>query len=288
MKLSVLLFTIVLASISYPSFSQKKPAYQLFNAKGKKTSYKKMLKAAPKAEVVLFGEFHNNPISHWLQLELIKDLQQKNAAMSLGAEMFEADQQAILNLYLAGEIDETQWKKQARLWPNYATDYAPLVDFAKKHQLPFTATNIPRKFASKVFKEGGFAALDSLEALEKSWIAPLPIPFDKELKTYQAMLDMMGAHATEDIVKAQAIKDATMAHFILQNKEKNKLFVHFNGAYHSNYYEGIYWYLKTYQEEIKIVTIATVEQDDLSTLDKEYLGIADFIICVPTSMTKTY
>jgi len=57
--------------------AQKKPAYQLFTVKGKRTSYRKLLKHAKKADIILFGEEHNNPIAHWLQYELTRDLQQK-------------------------------------------------------------------------------------------------------------------------------------------------------------------------------------------------------------------
>lgn len=288
MKLKLfLILSLVLSTISL-GFSQQKQAYKLYKANGKKAKYKHILKNAPKADVVLFGEFHNNPISHWLQLELLQDLKKKNIALRLGAEMFEADNQEVLNKYLNDEINSKQLSENARLWSNYSTDYKPLVEFAKQHKLAFVATNIPRRYASKIYKERGFKALDSLSEQEKSWIAPMPIPFDIELKTYKDMLTMMGSHATEDIVKAQAIKDATMAHFIIQNLEKNSLFIHFNGSYHSNYYEGIYWYLKTYKKNIEIITITTVEQDDINKLEEMYENAADYIICVPTTMTKTY
>jgi len=288
MQIRYFLFFIFLFSLSNFSFAQKKPAYQLYTYKGKKTKYKRMLKDAPKAEVVLFGEFHNNPISHWLQLELILDLHKKEIPFNLGAEMFEADNQQALTAYLSGEISTEEFKEKARLWPNYTTDYAPLVNFAKEHNIAFNATNIPRRYASKVYKEGGFDALNTLSLEEKNWMAPLPIPFDAELKTYRDMIEMMGSHATEDIVKAQAIKDASMAHFILKNKEEGRLFVHFNGSYHSNFYEGIVWYLKTYQENINVLTITTVEQDDISELEEIHKNTADYIICVPSTMTKTY
>jgi hypothetical protein len=60
----------------------------------------------------------------------------------------------------------------------------------------------------------GFAALDSLSNEAKQWMAPLPMPYDSTLATYQNILKMMGDHATPNLVKAQATKDATMAHFI--------------------------------------------------------------------------
>ena len=42
----------------------------------------------------------------------------------------------------------------------------------------------------------------------------------------------MGDHASPDIVKAQAVKDATLAHFILQNYSDGDKFLHINGSYH--------------------------------------------------------
>jgi hypothetical protein len=87
--------------------------------------------------------------------------------------------------------------------------------------------------------------------------------------------------------KAQAIKDATMAWSILAHLQKGKVFLHFNGSYHSENYEGIIWYLKQANPNLRIATISTVEQSDLSELSKGSEGVADFIIVVPESMTKT-
>jgi uncharacterized iron-regulated protein len=267
-------------------FGQQQP-YVIYNSKGKKVTYKKLLKAADDSDIILFGEYHNNPISHWLQLELTKGLQVNNRLI-LGAEMFEADNQTALNQYLAGEIDRKGLDTLARLWNNYDTDYAPLVNFAKANNLPFIATNIPRKYASMVFKNGGFTALDGLSDLEKSWIAPLPIPFDATLPQYKKMLDMMGGHGGTDIVKAQAIKDATMAHFILENYKSGDTFLHYNGAFHSDFHEGILWYLQQQQTDLNYMTISTVSQKEVSKLAEENLGRADFIICVDEDMTTTY
>lgn len=248
-----------------------------------------MLKQLKEADVVLFGEFHNNPISHWLQLEVTTDLS-KERDLILGAEMFEADNQEPLNDYLAGNIDAAGLDTLARLWGNYNTDYAPLVNFAKANNLAFVATNVPRRYARIVFREG-LEKLEELPTDEKAWIAPLPIAYDGTLPGYQRMLDMMGgseAHGGDNFPKAQAIKDATMAHFILQNYRPNHLFIHYNGSYHSDDYEGILWYLKRQQPDLNYLTISTVSQKDVSNLAEENEDKADFIICVPENMTTTY
>jgi len=281
-----LIVFLLITTYSTLLFSQKKPAYKLYNAKGKSTSYKKMIKKMSDADIVMFGEHHNNPIVHWLQLEATTDLS-KSTGLTLGAEMFEADNQTQLNDYLAGEIDQKAFDTVARLWKNYPTDYKPLVDFAKENQLKFIATNIPRRFASTVFR-GGFESLDTLSVEEKTWIAPLPIKYDAELPGYVKMKAMMGGHGGDNLPKAQAVKDATMGYFILKNKEADKLFIHYNGSYHSDNYEGINWYLNQSSPTLKIVTVSVVEQDNIDKFDPEEKLKADFIIVVPVTMTKTY
>jgi len=267
-------------------WSQNKQSYQLYNAKGKKTTYQKLVKAAGQNNVILFGEYHNNSVVHWLQLKLTKELSETQNLV-LGAEMIEADNQIQLNQYLKGEIDQKKFDSTARLWNNYKTDYKPLVDFAKEKNYPFIATNIPRRYASLVFKKG-LEELEQLSDEEKSWMAPLPILFDINLPGYQNMLSMQGGHAGDKMPKAQAIKDATMAHFIVENLRTRTVFVHYNGTYHSDNYEGISWYLKKYKPELKILTIATIEQKDILKFNKEELNKADFILVIDEDATKTY
>jgi uncharacterized iron-regulated protein len=288
MKARVLFFSILFISLS--AFKSDKPAYMLFNKEGKNAKYEKLLKAALDADIILFGELHNNPVAHWLQYELTRDLyDEKGTELVLGAEMFESDNQLLVDEYLQGQIRQKNFESEARLWGNYETDYKPLLEFAKKNQLNFIATNIPRRYASAVFM-GGFEALEDFPVESKAYFPPLPIDYDPELPGYKAMLDMggMAGHGSDNLPKAQAIKDATMAWHILKNRGQQELFIHYNGAYHSNNYEGIVWYLLKERPELNIVTISTVEQEEINELTEDNLEIADFIICVPSTMTKTH
>jgi uncharacterized iron-regulated protein len=284
-KYKLLLFNLLIFS-ALSLFAQRKPAYNLFTANGKKVNYGKMLRTVEKGDMLLFGELHNNPIAHWLQFEVTKDLHNSRKLL-LGAEMFEVDNQQALTDYIEGRIDSKGLDTLARLWNNYKTDYAPLVNFAKDNQLTFVATNIPRRYANLVFRHD-FAALDTLSDLEKSWIAPLPIAYDPELPGYKNMLTMMGHNMSETFPKSQAIKDATMAHFILQNYTDGQLFVHYHGTYHTDNFEGILWYLQRQRPDLKYITISTVEQADLKKLEEEHKGKASFILVVDRNMTKTY
>ena len=86
------------------------PSYKIFSKGGKSSDFDELVTKAQKADVVLFGELHNNAIAHWLQLELTKKLfDAKKENLVLGAEMFEADGQLLLNEYLAGEISESNF-----------------------------------------------------------------------------------------------------------------------------------------------------------------------------------
>lgn len=268
--------------------AQRHPAYRLYNGQGKSVRYDRMIRDFVRdADIVLFGELHDDPIGHWLQQEVARDVYAQRPLI-MGAEMFETDNQEALTDYVRGRIEPDTFAARARLWPNYETDYAPLVEFAREENINFVASNVPRRYAQMVYR-GGFEALDTLPEAEKAWIAPLPIAYDPDLPGYQAMLDMMPAgHGGETFPMAQALKDATMAHRILQWWEEEHLLLHFNGAYHSENYEGILWYLQRDRPELTYRTITTVRQADISQLAEENKGKADYIIVVPDNMTTTY
>jgi len=283
-------FSIVLIALMFMSMKGDKPSSLIFDVEGHQVKYSAMLKTALNANIVFFGELHNNPISHWMQIELLKDLYaEKQDKLVLGAEMFESDIQLLIDEYLSGQIKTESFESESKLWKNYKTDYKPLVEFAKENELKFVATNVPRRYASLV-NEKGFEGLDSLNNEAKKLIAPLPLNYDSEVNCYKSMVEMMKEMGNHDdtlhIAKAQAIKDATMAHFILKNLKNGETFIHFNGAYHSDDYEGIVWWIKQTNSNLNIMTISTVEQDTITNLSEEFIGVADYILCVPSNMTK--
>jgi uncharacterized iron-regulated protein len=272
--------------------AQHDKAFVIYNAKGKAVKYKDLKSKSLAGNVVLFGEYHDNPIVHWLQLELTQDAYaQHGANLMLGFEMFEQDQQAVLNRYLQGAFPEKSLKDSLRLWPNYETDYAPLIEFAKTNKLPCIADNIQRKYASLMFKKGR-TAFDTLSPSILQQMADPHFEIDTNLSQYKELKEM-GSHMPAGMggsymLESQAFKDATMAKFMLSTMKSNSFFIHYNGAYHSDFYQGIMWYLLKSKPDLRITTISTVTQSDINSLDKEHLGRADFIICVPENMTRTH
>ena len=280
--------TLILAAL-LPVTGQK-PAYTLYTGQGEPVSYKKMVRKCARADIILFGEEHNNPIAHWLQLELLKDLYEKKGEDLLaGAEMFEADNQLIMDEYFNGLITEKKFEEEMRLWNNYETDYKPLVEFAKENGIPFIATNIPRRYANSVYKLG-LDTLNSFSQEAQKFMMPLPLAYDTTLSAYAALYGggPMGGHGGANLRDAQAVKDATMAHFILENYRSGKTFLHFHGRYHSDHYQGIYYFLKEQDPDLSIITISTSSQEEISSLEEGLEDTADFMIVVPGNMTKTY
>lgn len=270
--------------------AQVKPAYGVFNHDGKRVSYRKMVKALAEGDVVFFGELHNNTLAHWLELQLLKDLYDSNGNLTVGLEMFEADDQVVLDEYLQGIFEEKNFIKEAKVWDNYKTDYKPLIEFARKVKAPVIATNVPRRYANLVYRKG-IQSLDSLSPEIKQWIAPLPLVVDYSLSGYKSMLEEMGDHgggSARNLVASQALKDATMATFIARHQKRGSLFYHVNGAYHSQDNQGIVHYLRHLKPEVKIVTVHVTEQADVDKLEESAFNKADFIICIVNDMIKSY
>ena len=274
-------------------FAQDKPAYQLFKNNSKPAKYDKMIKDLAKSDMVFFGEYHTNPISHWMQLEMTKSFYEiKGEQLFFGAEMFENGNQLVLDEYLAGLYAEDKMLPElTQIWGNYQTDYKPLLDFAKENGLRFIATNIPRRYASMINKKG-IEGLKELTPEAQAMIGPdLEKYFDPNVKAYAEMADMMGGHVPPNMLNiqtAQAAKDATMAHFSLKNFNKGDLLFHFEGSYHSNYNQGIIWWINKIQPGLDIKSITTVTESEwLELTEDQKATIADYIIVVADNMTQT-
>ena len=219
------LLTSALLTLGMAVCAQQAPeAYRLYDAKGKPVTYAKMIETAAQSDVVFFGEIHNCVISHWMETKVLETLARMYPGIKVGMEMLEADNQLIIDEYTSGVISSERFEDECRLWPNYSTDYEPLVYYAKRHHLPLIATNVPRRYAS-VVKEKGLAYLDSLSTEAKQFLPPLPIHYveNENAQAGFALMGMMGkakGSKPELMAQAQAIKDATMGWFIAKNLNK--------------------------------------------------------------------
>ena len=297
-----LITTLACLLLSLTGWAQTAPeAYRLYDSKGNPVTYEKMMKDLTQQDVVFVGEMHNCVISHWLEVRILKTLHQRHGnTLAVGMEMLEADNQIIIDEYQKGQITAERFEDEMRLWPNHSTDYEPLVDYACEQGLPLVATNVPRRYANAV-KNHGLAFLDSLSDEAKRYLPPLPIPYQQNEQTNEgfglmALLGKSKGSNPEWLSQSQAVKDATMAWNIAryfndgqqQAKGGVRHFVHFNGNYHTDSGEGIITYLKHYAPKLTLKTIYSVRQEDITALEEDYLGKADYYICVPSDMVTSY
>ena len=163
--------------------------------------------------------------------------------VTLSLEMFEPRRPPSLDTYVAGASAEERFLKGARPWPRYATDYRPLVEFAKSQRWPVVAANVPRRIASDVAK-GGRPAVDSLPPADRRLAASdLQCPHDGY---FDRFVEQMGGHppsasgatadsTTERYYWAQCVKDEPMAESIAAAFAKKKgrpgVVVHVTGAF---------------------------------------------------------
>ena len=270
---------------------EHKPAYAIYDAQGNTVTYGEMIRQLSKPDVVFLGEMHNCPITHWLEFEITRSLHAVHGdSLLIGEEMLESDNQLILDEFLQGKISENRFETEMRLWDNYTTDYKPITIFAKAHGIPLIATNVPRRYANAV-SHGGLQVLDSFSNEAKRYIAPLPLKTiynnDENRQKFQQMAMMAGGKINiEHIIQSQALKDATMAWFIARNL-RGKL-LHLNGSAHSDRRQGIIPYLLQYRPGTTIATVSFIKQQDITRLDNNNKGLADFIICIPTTMMVSY
>lgn len=286
----IILSLLGLMMAAASAIAQPQPeAYRLYDAKGKPVDFGTMTDSLSKQNVVFVGEMHNCPVTHWLELKILQSLYSaKKDKVAVGMEMLESDNQLIIDEYLDGVITSDRFENECRLWPNYSTDYEPLVEFANEHKLRVFATNVPRRYANSV-KNNGCNILDSLSEEARRYLPPLPLKLKENEQTKEAfgMMSMMRKNAhPEFMAQSQALKDATMAWNI--SKHQDFLTVHFNGNYHTDGGDGIINYLKGYWKGVKFKSICSVRQEDISHLDECNIGRADFYICVPEDMVTTY
>ena len=275
--------------IAFFANAQLPAAYNLFDSEGNEVPFDEFLNRVMECDVFFFGELHNDPVAHWFRLKLARAVYENGGKeMKFGAEMFELDNQLLLDEFQAGLISERNFEQEMRLWKNHKTDYKPIFDWSRELGIPWYATNVPRRYANLVHREG-IAALERLPEESRRYLPELPVEVDMNLETYAALLEMMPAgHGGDNFVAAQAIKDAAMGYTIARVLESGQLMIHLNGAYHNKKNEGILWYLEKYRPGLQLITLSTVLQADVSQLTDENRGISDFILVVDESMTKTY
>lgn len=269
------------------------PAHRVYDTKSKKiVDFETMVARLSKADLVFLGEQHDDPRTHQLQAAVLEGVaRRRSGPVVLALEMFERDVQGALDAYLAGQSSETDFLAASRPWPNYATDYRPMVEFAKASGWPVVAGNVPRRLASAVARRG-LAAIDSLNATDRRFVAKaLDCPRDDYWTRFKATMGDMAGHGmtlTPEQVEAtvwrtyeaQCVKDETMGEAVAESHlAKQAMVIHANGAFHSDYRYGTADRAQRRAPQAKSMVVSFMPVTDLDTVDgKPHRKLGDYVV----------
>jgi uncharacterized iron-regulated protein len=263
--------------------------HRVYDARHNRFSdFESLATEAAHADVVFLGEQHDDRSTHQMELALLQAIARRRTNVVLSLEMFERDVQPILNQYLAGSVSEEMFLKTARPWPNYATDYRPLIEFAKAHHWPVVAGNIPRRMASSV-ATGGLEAVSHLADSTRSWAAAdfgctTSGDYFKRFGVAMAEHPMgPGGPTAENMYRAQCVKDETMAESIVRARGDAgaTLVIQYNGDFHSDFGEGTAERVRRRLPRAKLLIVSAIPVAALDSVDPRPLRKqADWLLFV--------
>lgn len=291
---SVFIFFFLFVYLS--SFSQAgiEKHYKIYNTHTKLLTTPDQVAADCKnADILFFGEEHNDSAGHYLETAIFKALHKLYGdKLTLSMEMFETDCQLVLDEYLAGYINEDRFMKEARAWSNYK-DYKPVVEFAKQNRLGVIASNPPRRYVNMVSRKG-MQSLDSLPKASKRFLPPLP--YDTATGKYrEKFMEFMkgGSPGTSNtrIFYSQSLWDAGMAFSIYNSlrKHKNKKIFHMVGRFHCDEKLGALAQLQKRKVRLKILNISCFSDSSFANPDWEkFAHLGDYVVITDPELKKTY
>ncbi|NQZ50048.1 MAG: ChaN family lipoprotein, partial [Moritella sp.] len=209
--------------------------YNLQSPAGQDINVQRFVAEIQGADVVLVGEWHTHTGIHRFQTELLQAMMAANNNVTLSMEQFTRDKQAIVNAYLAGDIGEGTLIKQANAWPNYTSDYRPLVELAKRNSIDIIAANAPKNIIRCIGKEG-ISYVDKLPADERTWLAANINTQDSPYKThFMASMHHGDESQNDNKFASQVTWDETMAESIVNYlaHNPNKQVMHIAGKFHT-------------------------------------------------------
>jgi uncharacterized iron-regulated protein len=204
-------------------------AQRVFNPVQQQTySSPAVLEELARARVIYLGETHNKPEDHAAQLQIIKDLHERNPRIAIAMEMFQRPFQRYLDRYVANDLSEEKLRENTEYkdrWGYPWENYAPVLRFAKANRLPVIALNAPTEVVRKVARRG----LNRLSRDEQRYIPPLA-EIQTDDPAYRQVIQEIYEQAHqgkgnsgdfERFFQAQVVWDETMADGIARFVQAN-------------------------------------------------------------------
>ncbi|RTZ15772.1 hypothetical protein EJ063_11910 [Vibrio aquaticus] len=208
--------------------------YQLYSPVLEPISLTSLPKSLLEADVILVGEWHTHSGIHRFQTDLLDALSDQRP-VALSMEQFTRDKQTVVDHYLAGKIGEQFLIKSGNAWPNYESDYRPLVELAKQKQLDVIAANAPKPIVRCIGREG-IEYLEVLPPHKRDYVAADINTADSPYKEkFMASMHHGSPEQTQNQYAAQVTWDETMAESITNylTEHSGTQVLHIAGKFHT-------------------------------------------------------
>lgn len=242
-----------------------------------------------RADVIVLGEDHESGPVHRMHHELLAALHARRPELVIAMEMFERDVQQQVLLYLNGLIDEGDFRASARPWPNYASDYRPVIEFARQNRLIVLAANAPRPLAKQAAEQGVASVLGDHDVARET-TAPEDDYYDAFVEAMHGHVGAGGDGAMQRLYAAQCLKDDTMAETIVDHLQasakdvlaaaaKRPLVVLICGRMHSDHGRGVVARIKSRLPGADVRVLSSELVTDLSAgIYRAPRTIGDFVV----------
>ena len=237
----------------------------------------KLIEKVANKQVVYVGESHTQYQHHLNQLALIEGMHARHPKLAIGLEFFFQPFQAVLDRYIAGEIEEPDLLRESEYFDRWHYDYRlyrPIFRYAREHGIPLVALNLEREITKQVAKAG-------IESLTEEQKGRLPHEIDRDNEDYRDRIHQVFKHhpqsddkTFENFLEVQLLWDESMAEqaasWLQANPDSHMVIL--AGVGHLVHRQGIPDRL---QRRLPISSAVILNVNYLNELDP---GVADYLV----------
>lgn len=291
------------------------PEWHIYEGtEGTPVDWEQLMESVFKADIIVMGEQHNDPVGHELERKLTVALLEKYPDSAVAMEMFERNEQSFVDLYLNDEIEaktlvkitnSANWGGGKDTWNDW---YQPIVDAVKANVesgAGLKAANSPRPYVTLARLEG-FEVLESIQA-NKPGLFSIPDLSVDDSDYHDRFVDFMSGPAEskgekkgmekkktkksktdtpmmppmhidpEAFFRAQQTWDASMAMSVIEARQQHTKVVLMVGEFHMAFEGGLICRLRAADPSLTLLTISMLQSEE-NGVNPDDLHRANYII----------
>jgi uncharacterized iron-regulated protein len=249
---------------------------RIFDVNGKHmVDQSQLFKRLADADYVLLGETHDNTVHHGNQARVIDQLATTRRSASVAFEMIDDSQGKFINdRNITSSDDFIELLNYFDTGWDYKNYYRPVFDSVIRAGFRIYPANIDRNRLMNILMQDSLDVPDgTARILSKTPLTP-ELEIDMQQDIIEAHCDMLDAEQAKPMVRAQRIRDATMASSLLNSASDLRVLIAGNGHVRKDI--GVPRYLLTGDGTASIVSIGMVEVDadqyDVAAYERKWVN----------------